>query len=472
VSTFAERLKTLRRAAGLSQTELAGDGISPSYVSLLESGRRSPSPAVAALLAAKLGCSSSELLDGEPSERERRLQLELSYAELALRHEGSADARERLQRLLDEDDLPPAVKSQARFLLSRAYEQTGDLASAVSTLTSLLAEARAGNRVVPVPRVAMFLCHCYKATDDLNRAVLIGEEALAACREQGLQATDDYFMLAATVMEAYGDLGDEAHAAAWARELIAEAESAGSRSGQAALYWNASILAERDGRLDDAIELSRRAIAHLGELGESRDLARLKVDSALVLLSTDPPLVREALDILDRTHGDLRRSGSELDLVVWEYVRASVALLDGDIVSAEALARAAIDRLPHDANAVQLSLAHQALADALAARGHLDEARDHYVLAGDLRIASKPGRGAALQWRDLGERLLAMGEVEQAVTTFRRALDAAGIRNRTRAVLTTIAESAGRPPELGIDPSDPGALMEESVADTSPADQT
>src|SRR3954453_1101136 len=119
LTTFAERLKTLRRAAGLSQTQLAGDGISPSYVSLLESGRRSPSPAVAALLAAKLGCSPSELLDGEPSERERRLQLELSYAELALRHEGSADARQRLQRLLDEDDLPPAVKSQARFLLSR-----------------------------------------------------------------------------------------------------------------------------------------------------------------------------------------------------------------------------------------------------------------------------------------------------------------------------------------------------------------
>src|SRR5947209_12226166 len=84
MSTFAERLKALRRGAGLSQTELAGDGISPSYVSLLESGRRTPSPAVAALLAAKLGCSASQLLDGEPSERERGLQLELAYAELTL----------------------------------------------------------------------------------------------------------------------------------------------------------------------------------------------------------------------------------------------------------------------------------------------------------------------------------------------------------------------------------------------------
>src|SRR3954452_9535076 len=104
LTTFAERLRDLRRAAGLSQTELAGDGISPSYVSLLESGRRMPSPAVAALLAAKLGCSASQLLDGEPSERERRVQLELAYAELALRHEGAADAVSRLQALLHEPE--------------------------------------------------------------------------------------------------------------------------------------------------------------------------------------------------------------------------------------------------------------------------------------------------------------------------------------------------------------------------------
>ena len=76
MTTFAERLRALRRAAGLSQTELAGDGLSPSYISLLESGRRRPSPAVAGLLAAKLGCSTSQLLDGEPSEHERRVQLD------------------------------------------------------------------------------------------------------------------------------------------------------------------------------------------------------------------------------------------------------------------------------------------------------------------------------------------------------------------------------------------------------------
>jgi transcriptional regulator with XRE-family HTH domain len=466
MSTFAERLKALRRGAGLSQTELAGDGISPSYVSLLESGRRTPSPAVAALLAAKLGCSASELLDGELSERERRMQLELAYAELALRHDGSTDATTRLTTLLAEEGLPSGVRSQAEYLLARAQEQTGNLSAAITTLTALLDRARKGDRSVSVPRVAMFLCHCQKASGDLVRAVAIGEEALQACRAQGLDGTDEYFMLAASVMEAYGDLGDEAHAAAWARQLIEAAEAAGSRGGQAALYWNASLLAERDGRLDDALEYSRRAIAHLGELGDSRDLARLKVDSAAVLLAADPPFTREAHEILDRAQADLRRAGSELDVVAWEYTRSAVALLDGDLSAAEAFARAAIQRLPQDATSVHLSLGHQALGDALAAQGRRAEAKEHYALAADLRIAGMPGRGSALQWRDLAERFLASGEPDAALTAYRQALNAAGVRDRTRAVLAAIAGSrAESPADRRREPA--GANFDETLTGTA-----
>src|SRR3954470_22152328 len=131
MTTFAERLRTLRRAAGLSQTELAGDGLSPSYISLLESGRRQPSPAAAALLAAKLGCSTSHLLNGEPSEHERRIQLELAYAELALRHDCAQEAIERLAALLAEPELPAADAAEAGLLLARAQEHAGDLAGAV-----------------------------------------------------------------------------------------------------------------------------------------------------------------------------------------------------------------------------------------------------------------------------------------------------------------------------------------------------
>ncbi len=41
-SSLGQRLRALRVERGLSQAELAGDLVSPSYVSLIEADRRSP----------------------------------------------------------------------------------------------------------------------------------------------------------------------------------------------------------------------------------------------------------------------------------------------------------------------------------------------------------------------------------------------------------------------------------------------
>jgi transcriptional regulator with XRE-family HTH domain len=444
VTTFGERLRTLRRAAGLSQTELAGDGLSPSYISLLESDRRRPSPAVAAQLAAQLGCSTSQLLEGEPSERERRVQLEIAYAELALRHEGAADAVVRLQGLLEEPELLPGDRADAGLLLATAYERTGELPAAVATLLPIFERACAGEGPVSVTRVGTHLCFCYAEAGDLHRAVTVGERALEACRAQGLEQTDEYFMIAATVMGAYSDMGDDLHATVWAQQLTADAENAGNRRGVAGLYWNAAVIAEQGGRIDEALHLTRRALAHLGELGESRDLARLKLASAEVLLAADPPRRDEARETLDQDEEVLRRRGGELDIVTWEHLRSTVALLDGEVALAEALARAAVERVPHEAGSDPLSLAHQALGDALAAQSRHGEAVEHYEIAADLRSMGNGGRASALAWRDIAERLWAEGEQSAAVRAYRAALDAAGVRDRVGAVLAAVSEGAER----------------------------
>jgi transcriptional regulator with XRE-family HTH domain len=455
VTTFADRLRTLRRAAGLSQTELAGDGLSPSYISLLESGRRRPSPAVAAQLASKLGCSTTELLDGEPSEHERRLQLELAYAELALRHDGAEEAVGRLMALLAEPGLPAASSAEAGLLLARAQERTGDLAAAVATLTLLLERAMAGDPHLSVPRVAVHLCFCHSEAGNLTRAVTVGEQALEVCRQQDLERTDDYFMLASTVMLAYADLGDESHASAWARRLIEDAGAAGSTGGQAALYWNASLLAEREGRLTDALYLSRRALANLGELGDSRDLARLKLDVTRVLLASDEPDVGEAASLLEQVRSEVRRLGSEVDVVEHEELASRVALLALDPGDAEVLARAATQRMPIEANAKPLSLAYRALGDALAAQGRRGEAMEQWTTAADLQAMSNPGRATALSWRDLAERFRAAGDTEAAVSAYRASLDAAGVRDRTKAVLGVIAELEARAGVPSTDAANP-----------------
>jgi ATP/maltotriose-dependent transcriptional regulator MalT len=178
----------------------------------------------------------------------------------------------------------------------------------------------------------------------------------------------------------------------------------------------------------------------MGELGDSRDLARLKVASAAVLLAADPPRVDEAREALGRAREELHRLGSEVDLVEFDQLRSTVALLARDPAEAEDLARAATRRVPEDAAAEQLSLAHRALGDALMAQGRSQEAREHWANAADLLASATRGRGTALAWRDLGERFRSSGRTEEALRAYRAALDAAGVRDRTKAVLDVVAQ--------------------------------
>jgi len=63
IAAFAEVLKRKRKAAGLSQEELAfRAGISTSYVSLLETRNRQPTLTVLGAICRHLGVSMAEML--------------------------------------------------------------------------------------------------------------------------------------------------------------------------------------------------------------------------------------------------------------------------------------------------------------------------------------------------------------------------------------------------------------------------
>ena len=97
---LGKRLVKLRQDRGLSQREVGGEELSASYVSLLEAGKREPTPQVLAVLAERLGTSMEHLRDGvEPSAR-RRVELEMRYAELARRSSEPAEARDRFAALV------------------------------------------------------------------------------------------------------------------------------------------------------------------------------------------------------------------------------------------------------------------------------------------------------------------------------------------------------------------------------------
>jgi transcriptional regulator with XRE-family HTH domain len=428
VTTLGERLRTLRVAAGLSQAELAGDDLSASYISLLEAGKRTPSNDVVRQLAERLSCSISQLVAGRPSEYEDRIALDLAFARLALEHGEAAEARRRLENLLDEEGLSPRLRDEVSYRLAVACSRMDDLITAVRVALPLYEQSCLGHTHLPVHTLGLHLCYCYREAGDLARAVEVGETALSTARAQGLASTDEYYRLAATVMGAYMERGDRAHARIWAEQLLADALTESRSQGQAALYWNLGVLAAEDGRISEALHLYEQALGRLSELDSTRDFARLRVAVAMSLLRDDPPQVARTVDILNRCENDVKDLCSPDDLSHWHWAMAVALMHDGDLTSAEEHARQALDRA--SAQAEPRVDALRCLGDLSLAGGRDDEAFGFYRAALTVMRGAPRNRSMALQWRELAERL-ADDDPALAAEAFRQALDVACIPDRS-----------------------------------------
>ena len=126
MTTIADRVREARLAAGLSQTALAGSIFSPSYISLIEAGRREPTDSALGVLAGRLGTTLEFLKYGEDGPNEARTRLEVDYAKLALQSGSADDARGRIESL-DLAVVTPTLRVDALTTLARAHEVHGNL---------------------------------------------------------------------------------------------------------------------------------------------------------------------------------------------------------------------------------------------------------------------------------------------------------------------------------------------------------
>ena len=146
---FGVRLRRLRTAARLSQAELAGHQVHPSYVSLLESGRRAPTPPVLAVLAARLGVPVDELRGDTLGDVASTLVLAASAVALG-RHADAVALLAPYAELLTPDRL---VTDPRLFAVGIAYaaalEQSGRLEDATRILEHLHTAALAAPATLP-----------------------------------------------------------------------------------------------------------------------------------------------------------------------------------------------------------------------------------------------------------------------------------------------------------------------------------
>src|SRR5919204_6397712 len=91
---LGERLRQLRVAAGLTQSDLAGERFSKEYVSQIERGKTRPTSETIAWLAARLGVDPNFLANGVSADQRSRVEASLARAEALLEDESLDDAVE------------------------------------------------------------------------------------------------------------------------------------------------------------------------------------------------------------------------------------------------------------------------------------------------------------------------------------------------------------------------------------------
>lgn len=444
----AARLREARRLAGLSQGELAGVELSASYVSLLESGRRNATPEALAVLAARLGCTVDYLTHGRDAEQTDRLRLAVSYADLALRNGEPREALTQLTALTDaHPDLAADDLLRVRRLRARALEGLGELEAALREIEDLRQQAQEARRYDDHLRLTVDAVRCYQEVGDVAYALDVGETALAAVRSWGLSGTDTHAELASTVLGAYYERGDLVRAQRMATEVLDVIGEAGSPKARAAVYWNASLVAEQRDDLPAALMLAERALAVYAEGGDVRAIARLRVAYGWLLLRCLPPRPEDARRELSSSREALVDVGSEIDLAYCDTELSRCELLLGHPARALTLADSALTRLGSEP---RLERAHTTLVRAralLALDRHVDAVAAYREAARTLS-GLELSRYAASAWRELADAMAQLGLLEDATLAYQQALTDAGVR-----AAPDVAYAADRPVGTGREDS-------------------
>ncbi|MDN5382155.1 MULTISPECIES: helix-turn-helix domain-containing protein [Streptomyces] len=274
---FGERLRKLRKQRSLSQRDLAGERITPSYISLLESGRRVPTLDVLLQLSSVLEVSL-ETLTGSPvdfpelSSRDTPVTasatagdstavLHGSAADALLLADGSEDLppdvlRERLEALYQEllASPPSWALFQVAFRLAQLLAALGDAQGrfdVLSTVAGLLTEGDSpGIRL----RILTDLAAAARDAGNMSAARAAVADGRAMIETSGARHSIDHVRLVSVELSVRCE-GDEqlSDLTPLADELLEAARHIDSPSVLGRAHWSVGTMLTRYNRAEEAV---------------------------------------------------------------------------------------------------------------------------------------------------------------------------------------------------------------------------
>ncbi|HZE30896.1 MAG TPA: helix-turn-helix domain-containing protein [Actinoallomurus sp.] len=424
--SVGERVRNLRLSKHLSQAQLAGTELSDSYISLIESGKRTPTPAVVRLLASRLSCLPEYLSEGIEPEERLHLQVRARHAELSLLGDDAPQALAWFSEILEAVDNDPELMKRARWGRARALETLGRGEEAIKALEELREEAaRDRGRAGWLP-VTIVLSRCYRVAGDLGRTLALGESALNRLADLGLLGGEDAAEIGRTLIATYLDRGEPTPAYELAERLLAASEP--DPAVMISAYVDASKQALDEGEGGESLYLAEQALALHAGGDQAKAQARLRVTAARTLLPSgaSPVDAGKALELLNAAGPML----TGMDAAECQIEMARSKVLIGEPASAVTIAEHVLAELgARPETTVTTIRARLMLAQALIATGERDAALAALRAARDELAGLETSRATARVWRELGDLFGTAEDATAMMDAYRKALESAGLRS-------------------------------------------
>src|SRR5579862_1636569 len=423
---LGERLRQLRVAAGLTQSDLAGERFSKEYVSQIERGKTRPTTETIQWLADRLGVDAGFLASGVAADERARIEGALTRAEAlyeAQEDEEAVAAFEPLAAAVRATGLP---ELQVRALVGSglAKMRVGNHRAALE----LLNEARAISETesfsdVERADVLLRLGGCRYQLSSVQTALALFNEALGLAERSGLPCDG----LKANILSWRSRCWQRQRDFEAARDDVERAlelsRAVDDLRTIGAAFFQASLIADREGHWVLARNYAERARQAYSQLADRVHVSQLTNNLGginFLLGNTD-----DAVELLKESFSIALELGRDADAGRAVSSLAQVHLRTGNIEQAEEQARHALDLLDGRVDYIdEIGSAQLVLGRSLLEQNRLDEADAAFAAAEASFSELGSGSHRAAAWIARGDLAARRGDHERAAELYRTAAEA------------------------------------------------
>jgi tetratricopeptide (TPR) repeat protein len=423
---LGDRLRQLRVAAGLTQTDLAGDRFSKEYISQIERGKTRPTQDTVDWLALRLGVDAGYLASGVSADERARAEALLVRADALLEDQLFGDSVEAYRRAVPSVLGTGSAELQVRVLSGEALALAHDGEPRAGL--DLLMQARAiveheSFSDLDRAEVLFRLGVCRYLLSSISTAVGLFDEALVLGERSGLPSDQLRLNIFSWRSRCYRRQRDYEAAREDVERALELAEAMHNPRALGEAYFQASVLAEREGHWGLARSYAEKAKAQYEVLAEQRNVGRLHNNlGGLEFLLGRP---EQAIEHLKQAFASALEIGMEHDAATAVSSLAQVHLRTGDPVKAEEQALHALRIIDEREDMLdEIGNARLVLGRALLEQDRLDESEEALAAADQAfaQLSSASHRAAA--WVAQGDLATRRGDDQRAAVLYRRAAEA------------------------------------------------